>query len=243
MGIKFHVNEHFFSSWSNEMAYVLGLLYADGHLINAPQIRAKYVCLTSVDLDRIETVRSLLGSQHQVIKTEERGNYKAKYLIRIGNANLFKSLEAIGLTPHKSMTMQFPNVPDRNLPAFIRGYFDGDGCVYVRKISSTRPTHLKTIFTSGSKKFLIKLQKYLKEKAKMEGGGLYEHGSTKGTYQLRYAARDSIRLFQYMYKNEETGSLALRRKYDIFMTYFKKLGLDKNDFPTVLKRKGPVVKG
>lgn len=32
---KIHFNENFFSKWSNEMAYVLGLIYTDGNITNS----------------------------------------------------------------------------------------------------------------------------------------------------------------------------------------------------------------
>ncbi len=36
--------------------------------------------------------------------------------------------------------------------------------------------------------------------------------------------------------------MALNRKYAIFMTYFMKLGLERTDLPSILKKNGPVAK-
>ena len=57
MGIKFSVNEKFFDVWSLEMSYVLGFLYADGHLEDSPYIRGKYVRVINTDRDRIELIK------------------------------------------------------------------------------------------------------------------------------------------------------------------------------------------
>lgn len=241
--VKYSVNEAFFETWSPSMAYVLGFLFSDGSMEDAPYIRGKYIRVSSTDLDRITLIRSLLCSRHTIVKSRKSNRHKPQFLLRIGSKKLFDSLVVFGMTPRKSMTMRFPTVPTLVLPFFILGYFDGDGCVYVSSRNPARPTRLKTIFTSGSKKFLEKLQSILANDACMVGGGVYTHGSTKGTFQLCYTARDSMRLYLFMYKNREAITLALKRKYAIFTRYFKGLDIKESDFQAILMKKGPVVKG
>ncbi|QTD42045.1 LAGLIDADG family homing endonuclease [Sporosarcina sp. Te-1] len=46
------------------------------------------------------------------------------------NSKVIKSdLEKLGITPNKSRSVRFPDVPDEFLPSFIRGVIDGDGWV------------------------------------------------------------------------------------------------------------------
>lgn len=203
------------------MAYVLGFLYADGSLEDASYIRGKYVRVTNTDLDRIETIRKLLGSKHTIAQEDKGGNYKRRYLLRIGNSKLYDQLIALGLTPRKSLTMKFPRVPGKHLGAFVRGYFDGDGCVYLEMRPTDRPKKLQTVFTSGSNIFLQRLQNQLQAHAGIAGRGLYKHGSTAGAYQLRYSSEDSVRLYNFMYGRKIKRPLFLRRKYVIFKRYFK----------------------
>lgn len=242
MGIRYSVNEKFFDTWTPEIAYLLGFLFADGHLIDAPYMRGKYVCFTSTDKDRLLLAKELLRSEHTISSRDRGGNCKTTYVLKIGSATLFKKLQAFGLTPHKSLTMDFPSVPTIHLPYFILGYFDGDGCVSMEAPQSERPKRLKTIFTCGSKKFVIKLDSTLRKYAGIQGGGVYNHGSTKSVSQARYTARDSIRLYLYMYKDTTAVSLALRRKYAIFRKYFDRLGIQETELQAVLKKKGPVAK-
>lgn len=239
MGVRYSINEKFFDAWSPEMAYVLGFIYADGHLINAPYMRGKYVCITNTDKDRLELFQRALRSQHVLVERERGGNNKKTYILRIGNSKLFDSLSKYGLTPRKSLTISFPKIPRTFLPFFILGYFDGDGCVYAENLASGRPRRLKTIFTSGSRNFLEELDAILRKRAGIKGGGIYQHGSTRNAFQIRYTARDSIRLYQYLY-TEKSLPLALSRKYDIFRKYFDGLGIRGSDFPAILKKKGPV---
>ncbi len=221
MGIRYKVNEVFFDQWSDQMAYVLGFLYADGSLEDASYIRGKYVRVTNTDHDRIEAIKKLLDSEHTVVQEDKGGNYKRRYLLRIGNSKMYDQLISLGLTPRKSLTMKFPKVPEKYLGPFVRGYFDGDGCVYLEMRATGRPKRLLTVFTSGSKAFLQQLHLQLQSHAGIAGSGLYAHGSTKGAYQLRYSSEDSSRLFKLMYGKAIEPDLFLRRKYDIFKRYFK----------------------
>jgi hypothetical protein len=241
MGVKYSVNEKFFDGWNSEMAYVLGYIYADGSLEDAFYIRGKYIRITSTDYDRIESIRTLMKSWHTIVLEKQRKRGKQRFLLRIGNGKLFDALIQIGVTPQKSFTMLFPSVPRRYFGAFVRGYFDGDGCAHVDVIHG-RPKRLLTIFTSGSKKFLESLHGRLQKDIGLIGNGLYKHGSSIGTYQLRYSTRDSLKLFMLIYPRGLNKKLHLSRKYDIFMKYLKLRSLSRNDIPLVLNQKGPMVK-
>ena len=241
MGVKYFVNEKFFDIWTNGMAYVLGYLYADGSLEDSPYIRGKYVRVTSTDYDRIESIRTLMKSLHTIVLEKQREHGKQRFLLRIGNGKLFDALIRIGVTPRKSFTMLLPSIPRRYLGAFVRGYFDGDGCAHVDVVHG-RPKRLLSIFTSGSKKFLEDLHERLQKDVGLIGNGLYKHGSAIGTYQLRYSTRDSLKLFMLMYPRGLNKKLHLSRKYDIFIQYLKLRDLSRNEIQLVLNQKGPMVK-
>lgn len=223
------------------MAYVLGYIYADGSLEDAFYIRGKYVRVTSTDYDRIESIRALMRSWHTIVLEKLRERGKQRFLLRIGNGKLFDALIRIGVTPRKSLTMLFPPIPSYYFGSFVRGYFDGDGCAHIDVVHG-RPKRLLSIFTSGSKKFLEGLHERLQKDIGLIGSGLYKHGSSIGTYQLRYSTRDSLRLFMLMYPRGLSDKLHLSRKYDIFMQYLKLRGLSRNEIPMVLNQKGPMVK-
>ena len=240
MGVRYSYDTSFFDTWSDEMAYVLGFIFADGHVIDAPYMRGAYVCVTNTDRDRIDAIRTLLKSEHQVRTVEKGGNFKTAYQLRIGSKDLFNQLKRHGVTPHKSLTMQFPDVPSQHLPAFLRGYFDGDGCVHLVRTPTGSVKKLLTVFTCGSKPFLERIHGILVKNTGIQGPGLYRHGSTKTAYQLRYSTRDSLRLFMYLYEPLPSWDLFLRRKYDIFKQYLAMRGLSPKTIPSILDKKGPV---
>ncbi|MCX6717839.1 MAG: hypothetical protein NTU76_04165 [Candidatus Taylorbacteria bacterium] len=218
---KYYVNEKFFDKWNPKMAYVLGYLYADGSMEDAFYIRGKYIKVTSIDKDRIVIIKKLLNSKHKIVKIPP-DNYKRKirFLLRIGSHKLYKRLVELGLYPNKSLTIKFPRIPSSVLNHFIRGYFDGDGCVYLERkigISGELITkRLLSVFTSGSKLFLSGLSMKLIKKIEENDIKIYK---SHRSYQLRYSTRSSMNLFKFMYNNVQKG-LYMQRKFDKFKEYF-----------------------
>ncbi len=242
MGLKYNVNEKFFDTWSDSMPYVLGYMYADGNIQYSLENRGKYIRFFSTDKDRILMTRNLMDSSHNVTIRKAVGNRKESYSLRIGSGSLYDALVLRGVSLRKSHTALFSSIPARYLAAFTLGYFDGDGCSFIERSKNGNAKKLHAIFTSGSLQFLTSLHEQLVKRLGIVGKGLCKHGSTKNCYQLRYATRDSIRIFRFMYSSPDLIELALRRKYDIFIKYFNERELGPEDLIEVLKQKGPVAK-
>ena len=222
MGIKYHVDETFFDTWTRSMSYMLGYIYADGCIGNYPYMRAQYLGIDSTDLQTIITFKNWLSSSHKIkTRVSQWDNGKRIYSLRIGSHKIYDSLVRLGVTPRKSLTMIFPDIPREYFSDFVRGYFDGDGCVHLEKIirknGKMRPRKLNIIFTSGSDQFLIRLSELLHEYF-----GLILQRTLRSwtAFQLRYGTKDSMRLFAELYKSCKKGDY-LERKYEIFKEFFK----------------------
>ena len=126
----------------------------------------------------------------------------------------------LGFTPNKSLSLAFPDIPNKYSCHFIRGYFDGDGHVWsglVHKKDRKRPSRIVNIgFTSGSKYYLLEMQKILNNRLKLKGGSL--RWGTR-SYRLDYATADSERLYKFMYIGN--NDLYLKRKKQKLEYYFK----------------------
>lgn len=220
MGIKYKVNETFFKKWSPEMAYVLGFVCADGSIYKSS--RGSYLSITSVDKPIIQLLKRLLKSEHTIRMDDKLiwEHSRPRFLLRIGNKSLYEDLILLGVTPSKSLTMDMPNIPSKYLRDFVRGYFDGDGCVYLATAKGkTRLVIIKqlsVIFTSGSKKFLESLSKVLDENLNLVQKKVY---NSHRSFQVRYRTKDSLKLFEFLYKGCDGNYL--KRKFDIFQKYFK----------------------
>jgi hypothetical protein len=115
-------------------AYFLGLLYSDGNIGK----REVSLTFTESDGEILKEICILLNINYnesvklypsRLVKFNN-GTYLCKpyYKLRIYSVELIKDLALLGMGPAKSLTIDFPcNLPF--IRDFIRGYFDGDGCI------------------------------------------------------------------------------------------------------------------
>lgn len=133
---KYHVNENYFELIDNEWkAYWLGFLYADGCVISKVE-NGKYKNVVSIALkhDDIGHLQKFLDSiQSDTIIKTYKTNYKDCYASKVSvcNKKICDDLIANGCTPNKSFTLKFPELRNDLIRHFIRGYFDGDGCISI----------------------------------------------------------------------------------------------------------------
>lgn len=212
------LNAGFFKIWSSKMAYVLGFFAADGNLTVNPR-GSHYIEFNSCDRESIEAIKNSINSSHKIAERTRKSIWKPSYRIQLGSKEMFKDLIKLGMKLRKSNDLNFPNVPIIYLADFIRGYFDGDGCVHLGKYErNDRPNPswvFSTRFTSGSKNFLKGLRQSLS--GVTHGGSLYH--KIRG-FDLAFSTNDSLALFKFMYNNSESG-LFLKRKRGVFQRAFK----------------------
>lgn len=204
--IKYKIDEEFFDTWSQGMAYILGFWFADGYMRYEKSYRIVFV---SRDKDSIYDIRKTLSSTHPIWQRKDDKTWN----IVIFSKYLYTRLQNMGGSRRKSKTIKFPDVPPQYLPDFIRGYFDGDGSVfYVRYISTknhkTRE-ELRSNFTSGSREFLNSLMHILNKEIglSLKRLGVYNAGSS---LKLGYGTYDTHKLLRFMYYPNH--SLSLKRK-------------------------------
>ena len=126
---KHHFDETFFSVIdTEEKAYWLGFIMADGCVYRGSgetdrlQINLKYE-----DLPHLNKFQKSLGSDYK-IQIKKVKTYQVAQL-KINSTNLCKDLIRLGVIPKKSLVCEMPLIDEKLVRHFIRGYFDGDGCV------------------------------------------------------------------------------------------------------------------
>lgn len=193
-------------NWSPKLSYSVGLLATDGNLSND----GRHIDLTSKDKGQIINFRNCLGLHNNKIGKKTSGYTKGKnyYRIQFSNSEFYKWLVDIGITPKKSHTINTLKIPDKYFFDFLRGCFDGDGCIYSFWDPRWRSSYMfYTVFVSASSKFLEWLQKSTTRLAKARGR------ITKSTrvYQLRFAKKESLVLINKMFYSPNIH--CLKRKY------------------------------
>ena len=219
---KIRYNEKFFKQWSAEMAYVLGLIYTDGNLsfntsesgykLGILSFGQKYKELVEKFLNLIECDAKIRFRKRREFKTTTAGEL---YYFSIGNNDLAVDLIKLGITPNKSLDMKFPEIPNEYLRHFVRGFFDGDGSVYLEYGKSIRVKLL-----SGSKEFIKTLNNLLVDEGlsnRFISGG---SPSTQSAYFIRYNTdEDAMNFYNFIYRDVSEAMYYLRKK-KIFQKYF-----------------------
>lgn len=205
------VNQSFFETWSEEMAYVLGFIVADGAVFTNPR-GSQYLAFYSTDREIIEKIRTAMNSNHRIGARPRPIGHKTLFVLQLGSKKFVAQLRKFGIIQNKSLVIRIPkSIPEKYLGHFVRGYFDGDGCIYFRKHKSKDRKNprwvLSTRFSSGSKELLEDLKERLSQYVK--SGGIYRKGTS---WDLYYTHRDSRRLFMLLYGQMKTD-LYLARKY------------------------------
>jgi intein-encoded DNA endonuclease-like protein len=217
------LNHDFFKKWSSEMAYVLGFFAADGSMLESKR-GGQFIEFNITDRSILRFIRTAVGSNHKITKRPSRNpKWKNIHRIQIGSKEWFSDLSRLGFTQRKSNTLRFPNVPKKYIGDFVRGYFDGDGCVYFKKLKYADRKNKRwvvlTLFTSGSRDFLMTLHDIL-GMFDVEGGSLRK--KVRG-FDLAFSHRDSLALYRLMYHTVSTTNLYLPRKYKLFRKAMKTL--------------------
>ena len=116
-----------------------------------------------------------------------------------------------GCIPNKSLVLKFPSydtVPKELMSHFIRGYFDGDGCISLhQQVHSIR----KEVSLLGTKEFL---EGILKETG-IGGTAIKKEKRTESnTYYIAWHKKEGDEMLNYMYGN---ASVYLQRKYNKYL--------------------------
>ena len=181
------------------MAYIFGLWCAGGCIYGGKMFD---ITLHNKDKQILKRVAQELEYEGNLYDGVDRQASRINFSCVV----IYKDIIALGGTETKSKTLKFPSVPKEFLPDFIRGYFDGDGCVM--RLKNNR---LNSAFTSGSKDFLDALFQILKEEAGVNGGS-YD----PSCMSLKFGKRDTLKIGSYMYQNDpELFLMRKRNKFDI----------------------------
>lgn len=209
---------------TEEKAYWLGFIFADGYVSgfdsNGKNDYYFEISLKGDDkkhLDKFNIFMKHEDLNHVKINKAECFNTsiicdRCRWSIR--NKHLWETLNSYGCVPSKSLILKFPNksiFKDISLiKHFIRGYWDGDGC-----LSWANKEHTYAdISVLGTEQFLIELQKNLPLKINYR---LYNNNSDKNITKIfQVHGKPAFELCYYLYND---ANIYLDRKYEKYLEY------------------------
>ena len=215
---KYIVDNTFFDVIdTEEKAYILGFICADGH-IDSKGYRIT-IALQDSDFKILENIRECMQSNHPIVRHIQCKNpySKSSRLIleqcslSINGKRLVEPLINMGIAGKKTYTLDeniLSFIPDNLIRHFLRGYFDGDGNITWRKHYSSGFKYLVQV--AGNRKFLLNsFQKYFPSNC-----NLYKYKTSKQCYVWKVANKQKVLEFlNYLYKG---AKIYLDRKYKIY---------------------------
>jgi len=199
---KYNIEENVFDDIdTEEKAYWLGFLYADGYNSGKDiklilQIRDKIV---------LEKLQLFLKTDKPIRYEVIKERVYAKFVIE--NKHINQSLTRHGCIKAKTHILSYPHFLEKNLNRhFIRGYFDGDGCIMKSEWSMTSTLN-----------FLKDIEKIMLHDLPLKNKFSYSQrhpDRNNDIYTIRkYGKYDINEIFKYMYQD---ATVFLPRKYSKF---------------------------
>lgn len=233
MGYIYKTNHNYFKKIDSEQkAYLLGLLYADG-CVKAPKGNRQggfAINLQGNDGYILENFSELTNREvkyHHPKSIKEKG-WKERANISIVSNEIYNDLINLGCLVNKSRVgMNFPTLSNEMLSHFIRGFLDGDGSIIYKEVSykyKRKSTYklsyipnkinykLKIAFCSTDKVFLEKIASVLSVKYYL---------AARKRKQIIYVLwienrKDVFKTLEYLYKD---ATIFLKRKHDKIEKY------------------------
>lgn len=210
---KANFNERIFDTINTEeKAYWLGFIFADGTISSSPlrkennNIRVQYqfeLSLSSKDYNHLCKFAKFIDYDINKIYID---NIRCR--LSVYSKHLWNVLNCNGCTPQKSLTLKFPKKELFDniflIRDFIRGYFDGDGCIGIRE-------HFPTFHLLGTSQFLTEIQNYLGSTLTLQ---ILHPEKQSITKYISTAGAEAKRLCDLLYKN---STIYLDRKYDKYL--------------------------
>jgi metal-sulfur cluster biosynthetic enzyme len=223
MGFKkypYYCNYHFFDVIdSEEKAYWLGFLTADGWISKNEETGSGCVGieLQYGDIDHLKKFNKSIEGNYQItdrwrpclLSTSDKEKKHHTCVIRIFSIKMYEDLCRLGFSENKSYDVQMPNIDPSLLRHYIRGYFDGDGCLYVSN------NHLTVKFVTASENYFNNLVNLL---AKLDinvrcAQKTNEYNTIMYYIDIRFN-KDKLKFLDYIYEN---SNISLDRKYKKYL--------------------------
>lgn len=217
-------SEYFQKIDTEEKAYWLGFLWADGNIVktnprssgpNRLRLAQKWE-----EKHHIEKFNQAISSNYPIYLIQHENNHTVAQL-DINCRPMCESLQKLGYSV-KTKRTHIPCIKKSLLHHFIRGYFDGDGCLslYVQHIDKWAVCKQEWSIT-GNKELMNEIKSVLTLNADVTPSvkmKLYKNSPESAS--IRYSKKTDIqKLYDYLYEN---ATVYLESKHQKFVDFFSR---------------------
>jgi hypothetical protein len=217
---KYNLNEHYFDVIdTEEKAYILGFIYADGN--NLFQTNRVAIQLSIVDKEILEKFSQIMFGQENLKYCKKKNNKGKEFeyvSLNMYSEYMSRHLATLGIIERKSKLITFPEWLDKSLyKHFIRGLIDGDGWIYLAENNRLSPNVGLICTRQINDKLSILFEKQLGLKS-------YLCKANKQDFDVMCEIRiknyhQTKILLDWLYKD---ATIYLKRKYDLYQNFLYK---------------------
>lgn len=233
---KYSINENYFNYIDdNVIAYILGFISADGGIFKNQLTIAQSGNEGKILL---EWIKNKLNSNHAILlRKGKKITHRDAHILTITSPQIIKDLKKFNIIENKKYNFNFPDLLDlKYLKSYIRGYFDGDGCVGIyheKRIKNNKlyfSKYLKLSFY-GTKHFIIKCNELLPMPIK--GRTLFSKNGIHA--EIIWTNKKARNFGDWLF--EKNNDLPEYVKINKYLSYIEEF----NNTPTVFERASKIV--
>lgn len=215
--IREYDNSYFKNIDSEIKAYILGFIYADGYTVTSKTGSELGIELHEKDREILDRINQEFNNVHDIRYREREKEYlgyqytSKTVVLRIHSNEIVNDLKKHSIIPNKTYHPKiFPEIHNTYFWEFLRGYFDGDGCIHIPKKSQKPVIH----FTSSGQYFLEYLKIILSNDYGIKST-IYNEKENK--YRLTISSYSIIDFLKNLYFNTSNNpkKFYLNRKFQL----------------------------
>lgn len=210
---KFYCDSNYFKNIdTQDKAYWLGFIYADGYISKAKYGNVFGLSVAKKDKCLLEKLSKSIDSTYNINEYLSSGFSKSPYVrLTITDDKLCADLEKHGVFFNKTNILLHPKLDKCLIRHFIRGYFDGDGSVYVTKSDGQYHTSFM-----GTDEMLQWIGEFLLENKLINQINEFTKRKPHQTVSsLRFGGNNiAYRILSHLYSD---SNLYLERKYKLYL--------------------------
>ncbi len=180
------------------------------------------------DKDCIYNFRDFISKGARIrTHQDKRENRQKSYIFSFGSQEIKNDLIKLGCIPRKTFLLKFPNIKEDLYSHFIRGYFDGDGCISINSRNEKKWIKSKSIYKTykrigydfnilSTKEMLESIKNIFVKKLNINCKIIKRHKSRdNNNYTLIILGRKQIKkTLDYMYYDAKIYG---KRKYEKYL--------------------------
>ena len=189
---------------TQDKAYWLGWLASDG------SIKKNTIEFTITDESVVQNLLTCVSGTMKIKKSYKKNRIKACYSLYLNSKSMVEDLNKLGIVAKKAYRTIIPDISKDLIPHFIRGYFEGDGCIYTNKNRNTFSIVSCSSQMLKQLESIFKNENLIKKDRDYISWRKYKYNDNQYGVISVENKTECLHVLDYIYKN---ANLKLERKY------------------------------